>query len=196
MAKIANAHLPPTVPAARAADPATGRQTERAGRPESTPPPRLGARVISVGGSVPSPVEPPKPRNAYPALDSLIGESGVPVPEHLLQYHAQAMAALLGQGATPVALPVLVNHAADSLQQVHNAFVTALPEGPAAASPVCQEVASALMGEARLINHIHHTGVVPGQPAQFLALASELPPSLLDRRSTRPMARSPSGLDL
>lgn len=192
MAKISNIPLPSTATGVRAALPATPKQAQPASRSGHGAASRLSGRVISVGGSVPSLVESPRSRDPYPALDSLIGESGVPVPDHLLEHHAEAMAALLGQGPTPPALPVLVNHAADALQQVHRAFVTALPDGPAAASVVCQEVASVLMGEARLINHIHHTGVVPGQPDHFLALASELPPSLLDHRIARSLRSTPA----
>lgn len=188
MAKISNAHLPSIVPVAPAAVPAQSRQAKarQAGpalRSVQTASTRLSARTIAVASGVPSPVDLPRPREPYPALGSLIGESGIPVPDDLIEHHKQTMAALLGQGPTPAALPVLVNDAADSLKQVHSAFVTALPSGPAAASPACQEVASALMGEARLINHIHHTGVVPGQPDHFLAQAGELPPSRLDRQS-------------
>lgn len=149
-------------------------------QPLATQPPRPSGRFISVGGSVPEAIDPPSAPVPSQQVGILIARSGIAVPSRLLERHAQAMNALLGQGASPCGLQSAVQEAADALAQVHQAFVSALPAGAAAASPAYQEVSSALMGEARLINAISHNGEVPARPEHFLDLAAELPPSCLD----------------
>lgn len=195
MAKIPSARVSPprSLRAGASSGHAVRREPSRPAAPDDLPR-RSGAINVAEEPAAVT-VEPPIAK-AYPQpIDTLIEEAGVPVPEHLLERHAEAMSALLRPGASSTRLPLLVSHAADSLQRVHHAFVSALPDGLAAASPACQEISSALLGEARLINHIHHTGTVPGHPDRFLALAAELPPSRLDRlphRSWGPLARSAS----
>lgn len=148
-----------------------------------------GSRVLSVStdaacdpaGSGPSPVRADLPQ--------LLVQAGLPVPDELLRAHADAMQALLDCEVQDARMGAAVVDAAQKLDRLHGAFLAALPAGPAAASSPCQQIACVLVGDARLINHIHHAGTVPADRDGFMRQLDELPPSRLDRAGPRRLTR-------
>ena len=114
-------------------------------------------------------------------LPHLLDQAGLPVPDELLQAHADAMQTLLNCEAQDAHMGAAVVDAAQKLDRLHGAFLAALPAGKAAASSPCQQIVCVLVGDARLINHIHHAGSVPVDREAFMCQLDELPPSRLDR---------------
>lgn len=113
----------------------------------------------------------------------LVMQAGIDIPAQLIERHERAMSALLQPGADAVTLPDRIDEAGRSLQQVYVAFLAACPSRAAAPSVPSQHLSSWLMGQARLINHIHHHQCVPEDPQSFLRLTQMLPPSRLERRT-------------
>lgn len=115
-------------------------------------------------------------------LPALLIRAGIDLPPASLNNHLTSMSALLnaGSGLSGAALSERVQRAADDLHRLYQDFLAVLPSGDAEAGSACQAVASLLVAQARLINHIHHTGEVPPEPDRFLDLTAQHPPSRLD----------------
>ncbi len=155
----------------------SGKSHEPAGRVLS-----VSADAVSSGAGSVGPV----PGRAD--LPQLLNHAGLRVPGELLQAHADAMEFLLGCAGRDGRLGAAVTDAAQQLDRLHGAFLAALPAGPAAASGPCQQIACVLVGDARLINHIHHAGEVPADRDAFMRHLGALPPSRLERSTPRGLA--------
>lgn len=122
-----------------------------------------------------------EPGSARHELARLLNIAGLELPDELLQAHADAMRILLARDGDNPRLETAVADAAQQLERLHSAFLSALPSSPAAGQETCQHIAFILVGDARLINHIHHAGEVPAEPEAFMRRLVDLPPSRLDR---------------
>lgn len=129
--------------------------------------------------------EQPDPPYAGPqgaGLLRLAIQAGIDMPAQLIECHEKAMSALLQPEFDAATLPERIDQAGRSLQQVHAAFLATSPCRAADLTVASQHLSSWLMGQARLINHIHHHQDVPEDPQSFLRLTQMLPPSRLERR--------------
>lgn len=123
-----------------------------------------------------------------PDLAERLALAGMDVPPDLLQAHAHAVDALL-QGASGDMPSGRADQAAATLGSVYQAFLARLPDGPAAANPQYQDVASLIMLHALTINHVKRCGSAPGDLDGFLGSTLQLPPSRLGKAVPRTQAR-------
>lgn len=158
----------------------------------ASPQPAALRPVLASGTSPAQPITPPggvvSPAAALPDLAARLERAGLVLPAPLLTAHARAMDALLGgeHGSLP---PRRATQAAATLGSVYQAFLARLPDGPAAAGPDYQAVASSLMAHALLINQVGRSGRVPPDLAAFLDRSLVLPPSRLDGAAPASPAR-------
>jgi len=131
----------------------------------------------------------PLPGSAgLPDLAERLARAGMDVPPDLLQAHAHAVDALL-QGASGDMPSGRADQAAATLGSVYQAFLARLPDGPAAAGPLYQDVASSFMAHALLINQVKRSGSLPGDLDGFLGSTLQLPPSRFGEAVPRRQAR-------
>lgn len=197
MAKVAHpfpAAVPHRAPENRSsrADDGTVRPLSPASHHEGTRPSSL--RSVRAGSSSqvdqitpPGFVPPPGPAG-LPDLAERLARAGMNMPQDLLQAHAHAVDALLH--AAPGDMPsARADQAAATLGSVYQAFLARLPDGPAAAGPLYQDVASSFMAHALLINQVKRSGALPGDLGGFLGSTFQLPPSRFGRAAPRSQAR-------
>jgi hypothetical protein len=197
MAKVAHpfpAAVPRRAPENRSsrADDGAVRQFSPASQHEGTRPPPL--RSVRAGSSqqvdqiTPPGFVPPPGSAGLPDLAERLARAGMDVPPDLLQAHAHAVDVLL-QGASGDMPSGCADQAAATLGSVYQAFLARLPDGPAAAGPLYQDVASSFMAHALLINQVKRSGSLPGDLDGFLGSTLQLPPSRFGEAVPRTQAR-------
>lgn len=132
-----------------------------------------------------------------PDLAERLAQARLELPAARLRAHADAMAALLqpvhdgaiSAGAVPAgSVSGRAVQAAATLNSLYHDFLARLPAGQAGAGTRYQEVASAFMAHALLINRVERSGTVPHDLGGFMRGTRQLPPSRLDRAASRPLS--------